>query len=143
MRIHNSLLSLASFVAAKDVVHNWDITYVTSNRGLDQAPKRGIGINGQFPLPVVEATLGDTLVLNIHNSLDQPTSLHSHGLLQKTTNYYDGASMTTECSTAPGANFTYRIPLQQAGSYWIHSHTNDQNFDGLRTPLIVHDPLDP
>ncbi|KAJ1949979.1 ferroxidase fet3 [Linderina macrospora] len=142
MRVSNCILSLAAAAAAqaKLVIHNWDITYLTTSRGLDQAPKRGITVNGQFPLPVVEAEIGDMLILNVHNSLDVPTSLHAHGIFQRGTNYYDGPSMITECSIAPGTNFTYEIPLKQSGTYWIHGHTSEHNFDGLRTPLIIHDP---
>ncbi|KAJ2747054.1 ferroxidase fet3 [Coemansia sp. BCRC 34301] len=145
MRVFRALLCLFVLVAvhARHVVQNWDITYVTTNRGLNQGPKRGIGVNGKLPLPVVEATLGDTLVLNVRNSLDTPTSLHAHGIFQRGTNYYDGVAMTTECSIAPGTNFTYYIKLDQAGTFWIHGHTHEHNFDGLRTPLIIHDPHDP
>ncbi|PIA18152.1 hypothetical protein COEREDRAFT_80075 [Coemansia reversa NRRL 1564] len=143
MHVLRSLILVASTVQARRVVENWDITYVTTNRGLDQPAKRGIGVNGQFPLPVVEANIGDTLVLNVHNSLDTVTSLHAHGILQKGTNYYDGVNMVNECGIAPGTNFTYEIPLMQSGTYWIHGHSNEQNYDGLRTPLIIYDPKDP
>ncbi|KAJ2357687.1 ferroxidase fet3 [Coemansia sp. RSA 2618] len=143
MRFIKCLPLLLSLVQAKVVVQDWSITYVTTNRGLDQPPKRGIGVNGKLPLPVVRAELGDTLVLNVHNSLDVPTSLHAHGIFQRGTNYYDGVYMVTECGIAPGSNFTYEIPLQQSGTYWIHGHAMEQNFDGLKTPLIISDPNDP
>ncbi|KAJ1900181.1 ferroxidase fet3 [Kickxella alabastrina] len=135
--------AIPTTVFAKRVVENWEVTYVTSNRGLDQPPKRGVGVNHKFPLPVVHATKGDTLVLNIFNSLNETTTMHSHGLFQRNTTYYDGAAMTTECSITPGTSFSYEIPLEQAGTYWIHGHSHSQNFDGLRTPLIIHDPKDP
>ncbi|KAJ2778448.1 ferroxidase fet3 [Coemansia interrupta] len=136
-------LALLSATHGRRVVENWDITYVTSNRGLNQTAKRGISVNGKYPMPVVHATMGDTLVLNIHNSLDQPTTLHTHGMFQRNTAYYDGAAMTTECAIAPGTNFTYEINLEQSGTYWIHGHKNSQNFDGLRTPFVIKDPNDP
>ncbi|KAJ2801888.1 ferroxidase fet3 [Coemansia guatemalensis] len=143
MRIAIGLFLAAATAQAKNVVENWDITYVTTNRGLNQPAKRGIGVNGQFPLPIVEAEIGDTLVLNIRNSLDTPTSLHTHGITQRGTNYYDGAPFVNECGIAPGSNFTYEIPPMQSGSYWIHGHTSLQNYDGLRTPFIIRDPNDP
>ncbi|KAI8324829.1 hypothetical protein GQ54DRAFT_41087 [Martensiomyces pterosporus] len=143
MYILSTILLGAALVHAGQVVKNWDITYLTTNRGVDQPARRGITVNGQFPIPPVQATAGDTLVLNVHNSLDVPTSLHSHGILQRGTNYYDGVSMTTECSIAPGSNFTYNIPLKQAGTYWIHGHTSEQLFDGLRIPLIIRNPFEP
>ncbi|KAJ2159290.1 ferroxidase fet3 [Coemansia sp. RSA 552] len=143
MYFTSSILCMVAMAYARRVVHDWDIGYVESSRGLDQPAKRGVGVNGQFPLPVVEAEIGDVLVLNVHNSLDMPTSLHAHGIFQYGTNYYDGVTMTTECGIAPGASFTYEIPLDQSGTYWIHGHTNEQNYDGLRTPLVVYDRNDP
>ncbi|KAJ2590847.1 ferroxidase fet3 [Coemansia sp. RSA 1722] len=136
-------IAAISFVYSKRVVHDWSITYVTSNRGLNQTARQGVGVNNQFPLPVVEATIGDVLVLNVHNALDQPTTLHSHGMFQRGTTYYDGAAMATECAIAPGSNFTYEFRLEQSGTYWIHGHKNSQNFDGLRTPFVIRDPDDP
>jgi iron transport multicopper oxidase len=35
------------------------------------------------------------------------------------------------------------LQLQQTGSYWYHSHLRGQYPDGLRGPLIIHDPDDP
>ena len=46
--------------------------------------------------PPVEATIGDTLVINTHNSLDEPTALHTHGMFQNNTGYMDGPSMVTQ-----------------------------------------------
>ncbi|KAI9474587.1 ferroxidase fet3 [Coemansia sp. RSA 989] len=143
MKFSRCIPLLFALVQARDVVHNWEITYITTNRGLDQPPKRGVGVNNRLPLPVVEAEIGDTLVLNVYNSLDTPTTLHSHGIFQYGTNYYDGVPMVNGCPIAPGSNFTYRIPLQQSGTYWIHGHTADQNYDGLQTPLIIYDRNDP
>ncbi|KAJ2687029.1 ferroxidase fet3, partial [Coemansia spiralis] len=143
MRLSTTLLLAATLANAKRVIENWDITYVTTNRGLPLPAKRGIGVNGAFPLPVVEAKVGDTLVLNVHNSLDVRTSLHAHGIFQRGTPYYDGVPFVTECGIAPGSNFTYEIPLRQSGTYWIHGHSQEQNYDGLRTPLIVREPKDP
>ncbi|KAJ1815293.1 ferroxidase fet3, partial [Coemansia sp. RSA 2599] len=82
---------------------------------------------------------GDTLVLNVVNSLDQPTSVHVHGIFQHGTSYMDGAGMVTQCGIPPGANFTYEYSINQSGTYWIHGHYNHQNSEGLRTPLIVYD----
>ena len=35
------------------------------------------------------------------------------------------------------------MQINQPGSYWYHSHTTGQYPDGLRGPLVVHDPEDP
>ncbi|KAF8979003.1 hypothetical protein BGZ46_005940 [Entomortierella lignicola] len=131
-------LALASTIAqAAIVTYNWNITYVTANPdGL--AERRVIGVNGQFPIPVINVTLNDTLVINVVNQIDEPTSLHSHGLFQIGNNQMDGPSMVTQCPIPPGASFTYTIPIQQHGTYWIHGHSKGQYVDGLRGPLIIH-----
>ncbi|KAJ1732551.1 ferroxidase fet3, partial [Coemansia sp. Benny D160-2] len=57
----------------------------------------------------------------------------------KGTPYYDGTGMVTECGIPPGKNFTYYVTPEQEGTYWIHSHYNHQDADGLRTPFIIRD----
>ncbi|KAJ2316418.1 ferroxidase fet3, partial [Coemansia sp. Cherry 401B] len=82
---------------------------------------------------------GDTLVLNVHNKLDVATSLHSHGIYNNGTNYFDGPDMVTECGIPPGESFTYEInTTAQSGTFWIHGHTRHADVDGLRTPFIIH-----
>ena len=36
--------------------------------------------NGQLPGPTIEATVGDTLVVRLTNRLDEPTTIHWHGI---------------------------------------------------------------
>ncbi|KAJ1820793.1 ferroxidase fet3 [Coemansia sp. RSA 2598] len=131
------LVCLAS-CQAKRVVVDWNIGYVTASRD-GYVTRKSIGVNGKLPVPPVHITQGDTLVLNVVNSLDQPTSVHAHGIFQRGTSYMDGAGMVTQCGIPPGANFTYEYAINQSGTYWIHGHYNHQNSEGLRTPLIVYD----
>ncbi|KAG0313039.1 hypothetical protein BGZ99_009132 [Dissophora globulifera] len=133
-----AVLALAATAAQAAVVtYNWNITYVTANPdGLFE--RRVVGVNNQFPPPAIDLTLGDTLVINVINSLEEPTSLHSHGLFQIGNNQYDGPAMVTQCPIPPGGNFTYTIPIAQHGTFWIHSHAKGQYVDGLRAPLIIH-----
>ncbi|KAJ2831159.1 ferroxidase fet3, partial [Coemansia sp. 'formosensis'] len=124
------------------VVHDWDIGYLNINRD-GYTTRRAIGVNGQLPIPPVYATKGDTLIINVHNSLDVPTSIHAHGLFEKGTSFMDGAGLVTQCGIPPGDNFTYAINTDQAGTFWIHGHYNHQNVDGLRTPLVIYDTEPP
>ncbi|KAJ1870798.1 Canalicular multispecific organic anion transporter 2 [Coemansia sp. RSA 990] len=104
---------------------------------------QAIGVNNALPIPPVHVFQGDTLFLNVHNSLDVPTSIHAHGLYQVNSDYYDGAAMITGCGVPPGHNFTYIIDTgSQKGTFWIHAHFQEQFADGLRTPLIIHEPPD-
>lgn len=82
-------------------------------------------------------------MINVINQIDEPTALHSHGLFQTGNAQMDGPSMVTQCPIPPGANFTYTIPIEQHGTYWIHGHAKGQYVDGLRAPLIIHNPNDP
>ncbi|KAI8318680.1 hypothetical protein GQ54DRAFT_300005 [Martensiomyces pterosporus] len=135
-------LAVASVAVAKDVTYYWDIGYVTANPD-GQKERRVIGVNSAWPPPPIHVSLNDTLIIETHNSLDQPTTLHAHGMYQNGTNYMDGPFMVTQCGIAPGTNMTYRIPITQTGTYWIHAHYSAQYVDGIRAPLILHNPDEP
>ncbi|KAJ2161796.1 ferroxidase fet3 [Coemansia sp. RSA 552] len=131
--------ALAACALAKRVELNWNITYTMANPDGENT-RRVIGINNKWPIPPVEVDLGDNLVINAFNYLDEPTSLHVHGFFQNGTTYYDGAASVTECGIPPGGSYTYDMKVTQTGTYWIHSHYMAQYLDGLRLPLISHPP---
>ncbi|KAJ1955322.1 ferroxidase fet3, partial [Dipsacomyces acuminosporus] len=135
-------LALASAAAAKEVKYYWDVGYVNTNPD-GKMDRRVIGVNGAWPPPPIHASLNDTLVIEARNSLDKPTTLHAHGMFQNGTNYMDGPFMVTQCGIAPGSNMTYRFPITQTGTYWIHAHYSAQYVDGIRAPLILHNPEEP
>ncbi|KAJ1728667.1 ferroxidase fet3 [Coemansia biformis] len=120
----------------------WDVGHVRVNRdGLGS--RNAIGVNGTLPVPPVQITEGDTLVLHVRNSLSVTTSIHAHGILQTGTPFMDGAAMVTQCGIPPNSSFTYEYQINQAGTFWLHGHDNHQNADGLRAPLVVHDRYPP
>lgn len=132
---------LIAAASAADVAVNWNVGYVNVNPdGLQE--RRAISVNGLPTPPPLNVTLGDTLVLNVQNNLDESTSVHFHGLFQNGTNYYDGPVSVNQCGIPPGSNFTYRVPIQQHGTYWAHSHKGSQYVDGFRTPFILHNPVE-
>ncbi|KAJ2159999.1 ferroxidase fet3 [Coemansia sp. RSA 552] len=132
-------LVVALVAAAKHVELNWDITYVDDRR-IMSTHRRSIGVNGQQPIPPVYVDHGDTLLLHVHNSLDNATTLHAHGMFHNGTAYEDGAGGVTECGIPPGQSHTYTIKATQVGTFWIHGHNLHQNIDGLRTPFIIREP---
>ncbi|KAJ2472184.1 ferroxidase fet3 [Coemansia sp. RSA 2322] len=132
----------ALLVLGKRIVVDWDVGYVQVNRD-DTVMRRAIGVNSQLPIPPVFANKGDTLVLNVVNSLDVSTSVHAHGLFQIGTSYLDGPAMVTQCGIPPGESYAYEYMLDQPGTYWLHGHDNHQNSDGLRTPLVIYDTNNP
>ncbi|KAB5511198.1 iron transport multicopper oxidase FET3, partial [Coniochaeta sp. 2T2.1] len=128
--------------SAGTVTYNWDVTWV--NAAPDGFSRPVIGINNQWPCPKIEATKGDTVVINLNNKLgNQTTGLHFHGINQINTVEMDGPSAFTQCPVPPGSSIQYKFLVDAAGTYWYHSHNMGQYPDGLRGPLIVHDPADP
>jgi len=142
-RFFSLLLSLATFSWAATVTYDLDIGWVTANPD-GQADRPVIGINGQWPIPVIEVTKGDRVIINVLNSLgNQSTSLHFHGLFMNGTTHMDGPAQVSQCAIPPGSRFTYDFEVNQPGTYWYHSHNKGQYPDGLRGPFIVHDPDNP
>ncbi|CAI7619413.1 unnamed protein product [Penicillium manginii] len=125
-----TLLCLFQCIQAKTVTYDWNVTWVTANPdGL--MDRKVIGVNGKWPLPVVEVDKGDRLVVNMYNGLgNKDTSIHWHGMFQNGTNGMD---------VPPGQSFTYNFTINQNGTYWYHCHTNNCYPDGYRQALIVHD----
>ncbi|KAF4553480.1 Iron transport multicopper oxidase fetC-like protein [Elsinoe fawcettii] len=136
------LLQVCTSLAAT-VTYDWNITWTRANPdGASERPT--IGINGQWPLPVVNVTRGDRIIAHVHNQLgNQSTSVHWHGFFQNGTNYMDGPQDVTQCGIAPGSSMTYNFTVEQSGTYWYHSHTRGQYPDGLRQLLLVNEPDSP
>ncbi len=95
--------------------------------------------NEQIPGPVLRGKQGSTLIVNLHNSLAEPTSVHWHGL--RIDNEMDGVPGVTQAPIQPGESFSYRLKLNEAGTFWYHPHFNsgEQLERGLKGPLIVEE----
>ncbi|KAI9450837.1 laccase [Lactarius psammicola] len=102
-----------------------------------------------FPGPLIVGKKNEEFSIKVKdkltdNSMNLATSIHWHGLFQKRTNYVDGPAFVTQCPLVPNESFLYDFKaLDQAGTYWYHSHFKNQYCDGLRGPLVVYDPNDP
>ncbi|USP80192.1 multicopper ferroxidase [Curvularia clavata] len=138
-----SLLLLGTTVRAETRTYDFDVAWTYANPD-GQYTRPTIGINGKWPLPPIVATKGDQVIVNVKNSLgNESTSLHFHGLFMNGTTHMDGVVGGTQCGIPPGSSFTYNFTVNQPGTYWYHSHERGQYPDGLRGPLIVHDPESP
>ncbi|KAL1596938.1 hypothetical protein SLS59_007681 [Nothophoma quercina] len=132
------LATCATLASAKTVTYDFDIGWATA--APDGFSRQVIGINGQWPIPMIEADVGDTVVVNVKNSLGtQSTSLHFHGMFQQGTNGVDGAVSLTQCPIMPGDSYTYTFVANPAGTHWYHSHDKGQYPDGLRGKMVIHD----
>ncbi|GAA6063031.1 hypothetical protein JCM10212_001010 [Sporobolomyces blumeae] len=141
-----SLTALALAQSAHAAVHElWhNITYLTTNPDGQFDKEHTVGVNGTWPPPIVNVNYNDTLTVHAINGLDQPTSVHHHGIYFNGTNYFDGAPGVTQCGIPPGATLDYQVPVdRQWGTYWWHSHTGVHYQDGLRAPMIIHAPTEP
>ncbi|XKE44173.1 copper resistance system multicopper oxidase [Halomonas organivorans] len=96
---------------------------------------RPISINGTSPGPLIRLREGEDAVLRVTNLLEEPTSIHWHGLILPPE--MDGVPGVSFAGIAPGETFTYRFPVRQSGSYWYHSHSGLQEQLGHAGPLII------
>jgi iron transport multicopper oxidase len=104
-------LILYSFAEAETRVYNFTAEWVSANPdGLLERPV--IGINGQWPIPRIDATVGDRVIVNLSNNLgNQSTSIHFHGLFMNGTTHMDGVVGATQCGVPPGGSFTYNFTV--------------------------------
>ena len=95
--------------------------------------------NSTSPGPLITAKKGEILDVNFVNNLSQPTTIHWHGI--RNINSMDGVPKLTQSAVEPGESFHYRFPLNDAGTFWYHSHnkTWEQVARGLYGPLVVYD----
>jgi FtsP/CotA-like multicopper oxidase with cupredoxin domain len=54
----------------------------------------------------------------------------------------DGVPGVSFAGIPARADFTYRCPVRQSGTYWAHSHSGAHELLGLYLPLVI-DPIEP
>ena len=94
-----------------------------------------VAVNGSVPGPLLRLKEGTEVSLNVHNRLDEDTSVHWHGLLLPF--HLDGVPGVSFPGIAPGDSFEARFPVRQAGTYWWHSHSGLQEQAGHYGPIVV------
>lgn len=104
--------------------------------------EKGRGYNGMIPGPIIRATEGETVRINVTNKLTESTAVHWHGLFVPF--LQDGVGGLTQDPIKPGETFTYEFTLRNSGTHMYHAHHNsaDQVNRGLIGPFII-DPKDP
>src|SRR5579862_1888301 len=118
---------------ATDRIINLNISYKTVYFA-DKA-KQAIAVNNQIPAPTLHFKEGDTVTINVHNRLDQETSVHWHGLIVPW--QMDGVLGISQHGIQPGDTFDYKFKLLQAGTYWYHAHADLQEQQGLYGALVI------
>lgn len=101
-----------------------------------------VGSPVRVPGPLIEAKLGDRLIVRFENQLAQATTIHWHGLRLPIA--MDG-DPSVNGAVLPGETFVYDFVLRDAGLHWYHPHveTDMQIEMGLQGPLIVRGPDEP
>ena len=99
--------------------------------------------NEQIPGPSIEAEIGDRVRIILNNELDQPTTLHFHGVLVP--NSQDGVPAITQDAIMPGDSYAYEFTLKNSGTHMYHPHFNaqDQVVKGLLGAFLIDGPQDP
>ncbi|CDO78173.1 Laccase [Trametes cinnabarina] len=126
-----------------------DLTISNVNVSPDGYERVAVVANGVMPAPLITGQKGEEFKINVVNNLTnhtmlKSTSIHWHGIFQKSTNWADGPAFVNQCPIASGHSFLYDFRvLDQAGTFWYHSHLSTQYCDGLRGPMVVYDPNDP
>lgn len=82
-----------------------------------------LAYNGQIPGPVIKVDKGATITVNLKNSIDVDTTLHSHGL--RLDNAFDGVPDVTQAPIKPGEIFSYTLTFPDEGVYWYHPHIRE------------------
>lgn len=106
-------------------------------------PTAMYGFDGAVPGPLIEARVGDRLVVHFRNELPEPTTVHWHGI--RVPNAMDGVPEHTQPPVPPGGSFEYRFELPDEGLYWYHPHVRSapQVGAGLYGAIVVRSVDEP
>ncbi len=106
-------------------------------------PSSVLAFNGDIPAPVIRAKQGQPVRIEFTNKLDEPTTIHWHGL--RIPIEMDGVPFLSQKPVMPGETFVYEFTPPDAGTFWYHPHMNSvvQLGKGLVGALIVEEAIKP
>lgn len=96
------------------------------------------GYNGSSPGPTIEAVEGDKVRILVTNHLNEPTTVHWHGIILP--NGMDGVVGLTQKGILPGETYKYEFTLKQNGTFMYHPHADEmtQIALGMVGFFIIH-----
>ncbi|HET6626265.1 MAG TPA: multicopper oxidase domain-containing protein [Nocardioidaceae bacterium] len=103
-------------------------------------PTETWGFNGSYLGPTLRAARGEQVRVNVHNELDETTTVHWHGMHLPAR--YDGGPHQP---VGPGATWSPQWRIDQpAATLWYHPHPHGQTEEhvnrGLAGMFILDDP---
>jgi CopA family copper-resistance protein len=140
MCFHVILLTLSCCLATSILAAEKTIDLYVGYKTVNYANKdvEAIAVNQQIPAPTLRFTEGDHVIINVHNKLTEPTTIHWHGIILSW--QMDGVEGVSQQGIPPGESFKYEFTLKQAGTYWYHSHAGLQEQQGMYGVIII-DPI--
>jgi FtsP/CotA-like multicopper oxidase with cupredoxin domain len=121
----------------------FDLRFTAGESDLvDDGPSDTWGLNGTYLGPTVRADQGDRVRVNVTNGVEEPTTLHWHGM-HLPARMDGGPHQMIE----PGDTWSPEWMIDQpAASLWYHPHlhgdTADHVFRGAAGLFLVDDPTD-
>jgi FtsP/CotA-like multicopper oxidase with cupredoxin domain len=111
--------------------HNWEIS--------PGVVVHGYAFNGQAPGPVIEASVGDTLLVQFTNRLPVPITIRWPGLGEPAA--MNGRGLAAD-PVPPGGRLQYQLHLPAAGTFAYHSAitATTQSNCGLSGVLVIRSP---
>jgi CopA family copper-resistance protein len=113
----------------------FDLTIAETMVNFTGSPRMATTVNGSIPSPILRWREGDTITIRVTNRLNTSTSIHWHGIILPY--QMDGVPGVSFKGIPPGETFTYRFTVNQAGTYWYHSHSGFQEQTGMYGAIIV------
>jgi FtsP/CotA-like multicopper oxidase with cupredoxin domain len=111
------------------------------HRFFSRGPTDTLGYNGSFLGPTVRVRNGENVRFAIHNTIDQVTTVHWHGL-HVPARWDGGPHQVIEPGKIWRPEFTIR---QQAATLWYHPHamglTGEHVYRGLAGLFIIEDEV--
>ncbi|XXG87541.1 hypothetical protein AAC387_Pa11g2204 [Persea americana] len=124
---------------AKIKRYKWEVNY--QFKSPDCYKKLAIAINGRTPGPTILAQQGDTVIVELKNSLvTENIAIHWHGIRQIGSPWSDGTEGVSQCPILPGDTFVYKFVVDRPGTYMYHAHYGMQREAGLFGSLRVSVP---
>ncbi|EMO4458862.1 TPA: multicopper oxidase family protein [Pseudomonas aeruginosa] len=130
------------WLARPQVAQEYDYELIAAPLDLEIVPgfsSPALAYGGQCPGVELRAKQGEWLRVRFTNRLDEPTTIHWHGI--RLPIEMDGVPYISQPPVQPGESFIYQFKTQDAGSYWYHPHlmSSEQLGRGLVGPLIIEE----